>query len=236
MKICINEKYKEFVKLLEFSNGKYRATEVFKDFVLMFAISIQNGFCYSQEYEDLYLQTIKKYEKSEHQYFFKLVEELVKLYSKRDEINDILGEIYSQIGAISKQNQQFFTPNHIAKAMAKIAIGDLKDINKKDYISINDPACGSGVLLLGVANELDSKKINYKRKALFVAQDIDLICVCMTYIQMFFYNMAGIVIQGNSLIDEQIRVFYTPEFIMKKWYEKIKEGKVEDGKEQENSN
>ena len=217
MKICINEKYKEFVKLLEFSNGKYRVTEVFKDFVLMFAISIQNGFYYRQDYEDLYLQTIKKYEKSEHQYFFKLVEELVKLYSKRDEINDILGEIYSQIGAISNRNQQFFTPNSVAKMMAEIELENIEDtIKKKKLFKINDPTCGSGVLILAITNVMVSKKIDYKRKVLFVAQDIDLICVCMTYIQMFFYRIPGIVIQGNSLSDEQVRVFYTPEYIIRK--------------------
>ncbi len=225
MKVYIENKYKNFVNLLKFSYGKYHITDVFRDFVLMFAISIQNWFYYRQEYEDLYLQTIKKYQKSEHQFFFKLVGELVKLISNEDEITDVLGEIYAKIGAYSKQNQQFFTPTHLAKAMAKLQLGNVEDLNKKNFITVNDPACGSGVLLLSVANELDSKKIDYKSKALFVAQDIDLICVCMTYIQMFFYNMAGIVIQGNSLINEQIRVFYTPEYIMKKWNEKYKEGR-----------
>ena len=220
MKICINEQYKEFVKLLEFSNGKYRATEVFKDFVLMFAISIQNGFYYRQDYEDLYLQIIKKYEKKEQRIFFKLIEELIKLFSSENEIKDILGEIYSQIGAISKQNQQFFIPNHIAKFLANANLGNMEKRNKKKFDTIIDSACGSGVLLLSAANEYATNKIDYNSKVLFVAQDIDLICVCMTYIQMFLYNMAGIVIQGNSLTDEQIRVFYTPEYIIKKWYEK----------------
>ena len=224
MKTYIDEKYKKFVNLLEFSNGKYKITDVFRDFILMFTIAIQNSVYFRQEYEDLYLQTIKKYEKNEYLNFFKLVKELNTLFmTNRNEKKDILGEIYIQIGANSKQNQQFFTPIHVAKAMAKMQLDDLKDIN--DFITINDPACGSGVLLLSAADELDLKKIDYRSKVLFVAQDIDFTCVCMTYIQMFFYNMAGVVIQGNSLLNEQIRIFYTPEYIIKKWYKRRRHNK-----------
>ena len=67
---------------------------------------------------------------------------------------------------------------------------------------------------------MDLKNINYRNKALFVGQDIDFICVCMTYIQMTLYGMAGYVIQGNSLLNEKNIIFYTPEFFIGGWYNK----------------
>ena len=46
-------------------------------------------------------------------------------------------------------------------------------ISKKGYISVNDPACGAGATLIGFANAVMAKGINYQDHILFVAQDID---------------------------------------------------------------
>lgn len=219
-KIRVEAKYKNFIELLDFSHGKYNTANVFRDFILIFAIAIHNGFYYRQEYEDIYLQVINKYQKEEHQIFFKLIEELINIYFSEREIKDILGEIYTQIGAYSKTNQQFFTPNHVANAMANMTVQNEGYFKNKQYITINDPACGSGVLLINIADVLNKQKINYTEKALFVGQDIDFVCVCMTYIQMYMFNMPGIVIQGNSLLDERNKVLYTPQYIVGEWYKK----------------
>src|SRR5574344_499533 len=52
MKHNINEKYKRFVELLDFSNGKYSKVDVFRDFLMLFAIAIKNKFYFEQENED----------------------------------------------------------------------------------------------------------------------------------------------------------------------------------------
>lgn len=215
----ISKEYKAFVDLLNFSNGKYSIRDIFRDFVVMFAIAIKNQFIYSQEDEDMYIGIINTYLDKEREVFPKLICELVKIVSKDDDFKDVLGEIYQQIGANSRINEQFFTPNNVAKLMAEINI-DIEKIKSKDYIIISDPTCGSGVLLINAANYLDLKNINYRNKALFVGQDIDFICVCMTYVQMTLYGMAGYVIQGNSLLNEKNKIFYTPEFFIGDWYSK----------------
>ena len=73
MKVRVNNKYKEFVKLLDFSNGKYNITDIFRDFVVMFAIAIQNQHNFIKEDEEIYLETIKKYSKEERNIFPKLM-------------------------------------------------------------------------------------------------------------------------------------------------------------------
>ena len=215
-------RYKKFIDLLNFSNGKHSAVDVFRDFVVMFAISIKNRVDYKQEDEEIYLSIVKKYTREEMNSIIKLVTELFNICSNLDATRDVLGEIYSQIGGLSKGLSQVFTPNHIATLMPKL-IMDLKDNKLKDdeYITVLDFTCGSGVLLMGAVNTLESKKINYEDKVLFIGLDLDFICVCMTYIQMCMNCMAGYVIQGNALTNETFKIFHTPQYYYGKWNNKI---------------
>ena len=220
MKLRVNDEYKNFCKLLDFGQGKYDIRDVFRDFVIIFAITIKNSVLYEQDDEDIYLGIIKKYEKSEIEYFIKMICELINIYYSTKEIKDVLGEIYGQIGAISRASQQFFTPNYIAKAIGKMSISE-SEINNREYIKIYDPACGSGVLTLSYMDGLKNNNIDYKNKTLTVARDIDFICVCMTYIQFSIYGIPGIVVLGNTLINEVNKIFYTPEFALGEWDKKI---------------
>ena len=54
-------------------------------------------------------------------------------------------------------------------------------ISKKGYISVNDPACGAGATLIGFANAVMAKGINYQDHILFVAQDIDQTRLCAIF-------------------------------------------------------
>lgn len=230
MKRKINNEYKEFTDLLEFSNGKYNSIDVFRDFVVMFAIAIKNSIDYSQEDEDAYLRITKKYEKSELKVFIELYTKLLLIFIEKNEIKDVLGEIFHIIGANSKAKSQFFTPMHIAKLMSATIFTE-DEIKNNDFISIRDPACGSGVLLLSVAQHLNVNKIDYKCKILIEAQDVDFTCFCMAYIQLSLYRIPGRVILGNSLLNEKRKIFYTPEFFTGKWKEKIEERrKIKDGR------
>ena len=67
--------------------------------------------------------------------------------------HDFLGEIYQELELNNKHNGEFFTPTHISELMARIALGDFsKTIEDKGYISIDEPACGSGVMLIEAHN------------------------------------------------------------------------------------
>ena len=93
----INPKYKKIIDLLDFSNGKYDIVAVFRDFVIMFAIAIKNKFLYNQEDENIYLQIIKKYDKSETKVFIKLISELIFLYTDSNEIREVADEFIELI-------------------------------------------------------------------------------------------------------------------------------------------
>ncbi len=170
MKQGINKKYKNFVSLLNFSNGKYDIIDVFKDFVTIYAIAIKNKFYYEEIDEQMYFKTIKKYERCELDIFPKLKDELQNLYMQEPKIKDVLGEIYYQIGAIKKGNKQFFSPKEVGILTALLTQNNLSK-KKQEFDVIYDCACGSGILLLSFGNVLMDKNIEYTKK-LFIGDKI----------------------------------------------------------------
>lgn len=221
MKQEINPKYRKFVNLLNFSNGKYDIVEVFKDFVTVYAIAIKNKCYYEEIDEQMYFKTISKYKKDELDIFLELKEELQNLYMQEKKIRDVLGEIYYQIGAIKKGNKQFFSPKEVGMLTALLTQNKLSK-EKQEIEGIYDCACGSGVLLLSFGNVLMNKSIDYTKKAFYCGQDIDFICFCMTYIQISLYGMPGLVIWGDTISLQARKIFYTPEFFLGKWKNKLK--------------
>lgn len=91
--------------------------------------------------------------------------------------------------------------------MAKITIADdnLKaEIEDRGYISMNEPTCGSGAMIIAFVNALKEEGINYQTDAFIVAQDISYTATLMCYIQISLLRCAGVVICGNSLTQPPI--------------------------------
>lgn len=144
---------------------------------------------------------------------------------------DFLGKMYMQLNLGSHWRGQFFTPYDVCKMMARITIGEEipEEIQKKGYISINDPACGAGATLIAAANDMREKGINYQRDVLFVAQDIDRVVGLMCYIQLSLLGCPGYVVIANTItnpvegstlcpIEKETQEFwYTPFYFRDEW-------------------
>ncbi len=86
--------------------------------------------------------------------------------------------------------------------MAKINVEDCKEqLKTKNMISVSDMCCGAGCLLIAFANEMKNAKVNYQRRIIFVAQDVDLVAGLMCYIQLSLLGCTAVVKIGNSLTD-----------------------------------
>ena len=85
-----------------------------------------------------------------------------------------------------------------------------KSGDKEGPVTINEPACGSGTMIIGTVWAMKRKNFDFQRKSFFVAQDIDIRCVWMAYIQLSLYGIPAVVIHGNTLSMEEWSRWYTP--------------------------
>lgn len=227
------ESQKNIVRTMDALSGRYSRWEIWQDFIIMSAASISNVLDkqHREEREKLYLERAAKYKPAELEQlcdmFFEMVAEL-----DRNPDQDFLGELFMSLGLGNEWKGQFFTPYSVCRMMAAISMGtDLAGrIDADGWVSVNDPACGAGALLIAFANECLRQKVNYQTSVLFVAQDVDFLAGCMCYIQMSLLGLPGYVVIDNTLTKPSMaidsrglipvdgsNVWYTPMYFRDIW-------------------
>lgn len=209
--------------------------EVWNDFIRLTAICLANGMPAGRrdDREDTYEQIAGKYSSEELGLVAKMFGAVVEGLDENPE-QDFLGSLFIALDLHDEWKGQFFTPYDISHAMAAINIGDPDDtkakIEDRGFVSVNDPACGAGSLLIAFANECKREGVNYQTSVLFVAQDIDELAALMCYIQLSLLGCPGYVIVGNSLSEpikyidkkglvpaDETNVWYTPMYYRNVW-------------------
>lgn len=221
---------REFKDVLKQLTASHRIAEVWSDFIAIFAYSISNAVDKShfEIREKLYFDTIKKYKKSELELFPILMCKTVFELDKNPE-QDFLGEIHMELGLGSKSLGQDFTPYDVCELMAAMAVKDIPGmIQQQGYITLNDPTCGSGAILIStlhkVKNQLFQLNLNYQNHILIEAQDIDFTAAMMCYIQLSLLGVAGYIKVGNtitepiSLSDTLENYWFTPMYFSEIWH------------------
>lgn len=122
---------------------------------------------------------------------------------------------------------------------------DLKEkIILEGYVSVNDPCCGAGCMLIAFANVCkDVWKVNYQEDVLFVGQDIDPVVAKMCYIQISLLGCPGYIVVGDSLseplggtdtnpiVKDGNNIWYTPLWFIGLWEFRLpKKANVKDSK------
>lgn len=206
---------KNYIKNNIISLGrKYDTRQVFEDFVICCAYSLANAASYNQERENEYLRIAKKYEKEEFNSFAKMFAALQIELGKED-FDDVLGNLYEDLGLSSKHLGQFFTPIHVSDLMAKITFGaeDIKkEIEKDGYTSMSDPCCGSGRMLLSYLKACRENDINMD-KVYFEGADLSKLCCCMTYVNLSLLGASAIVYNQDTLLLDVYDSYITPALV-----------------------
>lgn len=130
-----------------------------------------------------------------------------------DDYGDHLGEIYMELSGNKKGAGQYFTPYHVSRLMAELALGE-QELSKDEILTFDEPCCGSGGIIVAVADALNKRGFNYANNAVFVANDIDRNCTLMCYLQTSWAGMPAIVYHQNTLTQETWDMFVTPAFIL----------------------
>lgn len=198
------ESQKNIIRLIEGLSGRYNRWDIWQDFIIMSATAIANtmGGPQVKAREELYRSHAERYSAKELEVFADMLFEVVAEL-ERDPEQDFLGELFMALGLGNEWKGQFFTPYDVCRAMSAITSSPevlAKDIQQRGWVSVNDPACGAGALLIAFANECRRQNINYQTSVLFVAQDIDFLAGCMCYIQLSLLGCPGYVVIDDSLL------------------------------------
>jgi type I restriction enzyme M protein len=139
--------------------------------------------------------------------------------------DDILGDAYEYLmrhfaTESGKSKGQFYTPAEVSRVIAQI-IG-IRDVKTSTDTTVYDPTCGSGSLLLKVADEARTPVSLY-------GQDKDASTAGLARMNMILHNNpTALIVQGNSITDPKFKdglyalktfdyVVANPPFSDKRW-------------------
>ena len=138
--------------------------------------------------EERYLQIIRNCKLPDQsmlkKYFAKIYAQLNSVIYDDEKSNDNLGELFMRCDLGNKNTGQFFTPYHISEFMARATLEEslIKEkAEKDDILTISNPCCGGGGLLMAALNVLKNLGVNYARNCFIDCGDINIRCIHMTY-------------------------------------------------------
>jgi hypothetical protein len=202
---------------------RYRLHEVFRDFCEVAAITLSNAIdrIHYEAREARYMQIIKRYEPEEVARFPAMLAELVNSLERGH--RDALGELFMSLNLGDDFKGQFFTPYAIASLMARLTVGDVAEqVSREGFITVNEPACGAGGMVIAFAEAVLEKGVNYQTSMHVIAQDIDLTAVHMAYVQLSLLHVPAIVVHGNTITLTEWDHWATPAHVLGMWDLRLK--------------
>ena len=220
---------REFVNVFRQLSLKHGAHNVWDDFIVMSACSISNMVSKNgrKKRDELYEKAKSNYDEDEFELICGLLGITIAALNENEE-QDYLGRIYQMLSLEIKSLGQVFTPYHIAELMAKLTMGNVaEEVKEKGYLSICDPTCGSGALLIAGFNEtkrqLERCGMTCQGHILMAGQDIDIVTALACYTQLSLLGVPGYVKVGDSLSspmtkeDSLNNYWFTPMYILGGW-------------------
>jgi len=202
------EDYRKII--VELSRERGGSLEVFSDFCRIAACTLA---CETREEE--YLEVSKRYKKEE---IFKISIAFAGLITEMEDspFTDILGPFYTEINsrASATARGEFYTPPEISQVMARMLFGVGQGggedsgvetaIERGTPITVSDPSCGSGGMVLALAQQFAPKKaVDLLRVSLI---DISPIACDMAYINTTLWGIPAQITQGNALSGQFVKI------------------------------
>ena len=211
---------KEFISKLSNLDRSRSISTVFNDFLTLSYCSLAQTVYRSDNLEQRYLNIIKTYTKKQAEEFSKLLAFLV--LGLEQESQDFLGQVYMSLNFGSQANGQYFTPYSVCKFMAEINFTEIETIQNNQLITLSEPCCGSGGIIIAFAETLKEQGYNYQHQLFVEAIDIDETCFKMAYIQLSILGIPARVMLGDTLAWKFQKVLYTPLYFVNGFEYKLK--------------
>jgi len=207
---------KAFIKRCEDLSHVRSLHDVIRDFAELGRITIVNQLTpfYSQDAEDIYLKTIKKYNSDEQSQ----LAQMLAMVSMAHELQpgDFLGETLMELSMGRKELGQFFTPYSLCKLNAELTLS-ADSVNDKGYVSLSEPAAGGGGMVIAAHHRANELKVDLYAHCVELSHMTADLC----YINLSAAGVAAHVTQGNTLSMKMGRSFPTPALCTQQWSERL---------------
>lgn len=220
-----NFKHKDISQIFDMVRDRDHYT-VIRDFFELSAISIRNNFDHGNEYANLekrYTEIAQGYKKEYLEGFAKalglLGEKIRSAVEGNAPFADWAGELYMDSGTSNGKAGQFFTPYSVSQCMARINFPKDEVLAKPGsdpnrVLTIYEPTCGAGGLIVAAIDALNEAGVNYSWNAFVDCGDIDPRCVHMTYVTLSLLGVPAVVRLGDALMMEYRQAWFTPAYLM----------------------
>ena len=207
---------KAFIKRCEDLSHVRSLHDVIRDFAELGRITIVNQLTpfYSQDAEDIYLKTIKKYNSDEQSQ----LAQMLAMVSMAHELQpgDFLGETLMELSMGRKELGQFFTPYSLCRLNAELTLS-ADSVNDKGYVSLSEPAAGGGGMVIAAHHRATELKVDLYAHCVELSNMTADLC----YINLSAAGVAAHVTQGNTLSMKMGRSFPTPALCTQQWSERL---------------
>ena len=180
-----NNKKSEFIRLFNAIKPERHRHEVWSDFVTTSAIALHNATHKAHSLETEYLNIINAYSSDDVQRLCEMLSIVVVLLEPAP--SDVLGALYMELELSSANNGQYFTPDAVSQLMATILHGgSLEQKLQQPFVTLHEPACGAGGMVLAFAKAVIDTGHNPAEKLWVSAIDVNRIAAsydhfwCMT--------------------------------------------------------
>ncbi|MEZ5536402.1 MAG: N-6 DNA methylase [Thiolinea sp.] len=211
----------EFIRLFREFSGHNHPYQGWSDLVHMWSFAFQNAIPQRQETEERYLEIAGKYSKDK----LKLAQRMLSLITDMLEPKpaDVLGPLYLELEISNKDSGQFFTPPELSQLMANMMTGNPREqVEREEFITLYEPACGAGGMILAYVNCLISEGLNSAESIWVSAIDVDPVVARMCHLQLSLWNVPAEIVVGNTLTQEVKEYFHTPAHHLGLWEFKIR--------------
>ncbi len=206
---------------------QHDGSRVFADFVEAAAISLRQPIYQNPEEEKRYMDIIKPYTREQVNLLPELLGITVVALEKKP--HDFLGTVFQSLELNSRELAQYFTPGCICKLIGSCLFSKEKVeqcIRQKGYVTLSDPACGSGGMLIEVIRSFRELGFNPHTQLLIDANDVSHVAVCMVYIQLTLLGAAAVISRRNTITQQNFYTYHTPVFFWENWPERQKDGHI----------
>ena len=192
-------------KILRKASRRHSELDAFRALVdLMFcayAKPTTQGKERKEALEAQYMRQVGRWPKEDvREIFPKAAGELALAYGNPGTCQDYLGQIAGELGILSSDLGQFFTPIEMCKLMAGVTLEDMNThVKRRGFITVQEPAAGAGAMILACADHVRRQGLDPTTTLWVDATELHYPTYQMCFLALTLSGVAGVVRNGNSL-------------------------------------